>query len=49
MKSEHMVIIGLLLALIFLQVKSKYGLEDPTKTSVSGSSTGFYKKATPTL
>ena len=49
MKAEHMVIIALLMVLIFLQVKSNYGLENPTNTTLPGSSGGFYKKDAPTL
>jgi len=46
MKIEHGVIIALLLVLIFMQAKSKYGAEDPA--SAGGVTGGFYKKNVPT-
>jgi len=44
MKSEHMIIIALLLVLIFLQARSKYGVQDPA--SAGGVGGGFYKPKT---
>ena len=46
MKIEHGVIIALLLVLIFLQARTSGYLDQPSKTSVSStSSLGFYNKA----
>lgn len=50
MKIEHMVIIALLLVLIFMQARSNYGVENPTKTSISSTSNlGFYGGSAPSL
>jgi len=44
MKTEHFIIIALLVILIFLQLRSGYGVEIPAKTNAINNTTlGFYE------
>jgi hypothetical protein len=44
MKSEHFIIIALLILLILLQLRSNYGVEIPAETNaVNNATMGFYE------